>query len=172
MNQTMRLRIPAEIALACLAAYAIGYHFTALFPGYLPGIGGLWSAISAIVVTQATREDTRSQASLRILGSAVGALISALYAMVLPFHPVGMAAAIFVTVLICSALHIPGHARLAAITVLVVMVTASLDPRLNPLLNALLRLIESCIGTTMAVVVVSLWPGNRANAGTRRSKPS
>jgi uncharacterized membrane protein YccC len=92
--------------------------------------------------------------------------------MVLPFHPVGMAAAIFITVLICSALHIPGHARLAAITVLVVMVTASLDPRLNPLLNALLRLIESCIGTAMAVVVVSLWPGNRANAATRRSKPS
>jgi uncharacterized membrane protein YccC len=42
--------------------------------------------------------------------------------------------------------------------VIVVMVTASLDPRLNPGLNALLRLAESCIGTGVALVAVWLWP--------------
>jgi hypothetical protein len=35
-------------------AYGLFTWFTGLFPGYLPKIGGLWSAISAIVVTQAT----------------------------------------------------------------------------------------------------------------------
>ena len=54
MNRAERLRIPAEIALAALVAYWLGSWFTSLFPGYLPKIGGLWSAISAIVVTQAT----------------------------------------------------------------------------------------------------------------------
>jgi uncharacterized membrane protein YccC len=71
------LQIRAEIALASLASYLIGFSFTALFPGYLPKIGGLWAAISAIVVTQSSRRETTSSASLRIIGSAVGALTSA-----------------------------------------------------------------------------------------------
>ena len=118
MNSPERLRIPAEIAVAALVAYVLGFWFTGLFPGYLPKIGGLWSAISAIVVTQASRRETTSSASLRILGSAIGAITSAVYLTLLPFHPVGMALAIFATVLLCSAVNIPSHGRLAAITVI------------------------------------------------------
>jgi uncharacterized membrane protein YccC len=161
MTSTERLRIPAEIAVAALVAYLIGFWFTSLFPGYLPKIGGLWSAISAIVVTQATRRDTTSSASLRILGSAIGAITSAVYLTLLPFHPLGMALAIFATVLLCTAVNIPSHGRLAAITVIVVMVTGSLDPKLSQGLNALLRFLESCIGTGVAVLSVRLWPGSQ-----------
>jgi uncharacterized membrane protein YccC len=164
MNRAERLRIPAEIAVAALVAYMLGYSFTSLFPGYLPKLGGLWAAISAVVVTQATRRETTSSASLRVLGSAIGAMTSAVYLSLLPFHPVGMALAIFATVAICAAVRIPSHGRLAAITVIVVMVTASLDPRLNPGLNALLRFLESAIGTGVAFLGVLLWPG-------RPSKP-
>ena len=160
MTSAERLRIPAEIALAARVAYVLGYWFTSLFPGYLPKIGGLWSAISAIVVTQSSRRETTSSASLRILGSAIGAGSSALYLTLLPFHPLGMALAIFATVLLCTSIHIPSHGRLAAITVIVVMVTSSLDPKLSPGLNALLRFVESCIGTGVAVLAVRLWPGS------------
>ncbi|MBM5814037.1 MAG: hypothetical protein FJ062_04665 [Cyanobacteria bacterium M_DeepCast_100m_m1_067] len=160
MTSAERLRIPAEIALAALVAYVLGYWFTSLFPGYLPKIGGLWSAISAIVVTQATRQETTSSASLRIVGSAIGAITSAVYLTLLPFHPLGMALAIFATVLLCTSINIPSHGRLAAITVIVVMVTGSLDPKLSPGLNALLRFVESCIGTGVAVLAVRLWPGS------------
>jgi uncharacterized membrane protein YccC len=157
MTRAEQLRIPAQIAVAALVAYLLGFSFTSLFPGYLPKIGGLWSAISAIVVTQVSRQEARSSASLRVLGSAIGAVSSAVYLTLLPFHPLGMALAIFATVVICTALNIPSHGRLAAITVLVVMVTASLDPALNPLLNALLRFVESCIGTAVALLGVLLW---------------
>ena len=142
-------------------AYGLGSWFTSLFPGYLPKIGGLWSAISAIVVTQATSKEALSSASLRILGSAIGAATSAVYLILLPFHPAGMAVAIFATVLLCAAVNVPSHGRLAAITVIVVMVTSSLDPRLSPGLNALLRFAESCIGTGVAVLAVLVWPGSR-----------
>ena len=155
------LLIPAQIAVAALLAYWIGFNFTSLFPGYLPKIGALWSAISAVVVAQLTRQDTRRSASLRVLGTAIGAITSAIYLSLLPFHPIGMAAAIFATGVICAGLNVPSHGRLAAITVLVVMVTASLDPALSPDLNALLRFAESCIGTAVAVVVVLLWPQRR-----------
>jgi uncharacterized membrane protein YccC len=66
---------------------------------------------------------------------------------------------------ICGAINVPSHGRLAAITVLVVMVTASLSPALNPGLNALLRFAESCIGTAVAVLVVLLWPQRRELRG-------
>ena len=161
MNRAERLRIPAEIALAALVAYGLGTWFTGLFPGYLPKIGGLWSAISAIVVTQATSKEALSSASLRILGSAIGAATSAVYLTLLPFHPAGMAVAIFATLLLCAAVKVPSHGRLAAITVIVVMVTSSLDPKLSPGLNALLRFAESCIGTGVAVLAVLIWPGSR-----------
>ena len=161
MNKAERLRIPAEIALAALVAYGLGSWFTSLFPGYLPKIGGLWSAISAIVVTQATSKEALSSASLRILGSAIGAATSAVYLILLPFHPAGMAVAIFATLLLCAAVNVPSHGRLAAITVIVVMVTSSLDPRLSPGLNALLRFAESCIGTGVAVLAVLIWQGSR-----------
>ena len=161
MNRVDRLRIPAEIALAALVAYGLGTWFTGLFPGYLPKIGGLWSAISAIVVTQATSKEALSSASLRILGSAIGAATSAVYLTLLPFHPAGMALAIFATLLLCAAVNVPSHGRLAAITVIVVMVTSSLDPKLSPGLNALLRFAESCIGTGVAVLAVLIWPGSR-----------
>ena len=161
MNRAERLRIPAEIALAALVAYGLGTWFTGLFPGYLPKIGGLWSAISAIVVTQATSKEALSSASLRILGSAIGAATSAVYLTLLPFHPAGMALAIFATLLLCAAVNVPSHGRLAAITVIVVMVTSSLDPKLSPGLNALLRFAESCIGTGVAVLAVLIWPGSR-----------
>ena len=161
MNRAERLRIPAEIALAALVAYWLGSWFTSLFPGYLPKIGGLWSAISAIVVTQATSKEALSSASLRILGSAIGAATSAVYLILLPFHPAGMAVAIFATLLLCAAVNVPSHGRLAAITVIVVMVTSGLDPRLSPGLNALLRFAESCIGTGVAVLAVLVWPGSR-----------
>ncbi|MCP9908772.1 FUSC family protein [Cyanobium sp. BA20m-p-22] len=161
MNRVDRLRIPAEIALAALVAYGLGTWFTGLFPGYLPKIGGLWSAISAIVVTQATSKEALSSASLRILGSAIGAATSAVYLILLPFHPAGMALAIFATLLLCAAVNVPSHGRLAAITVIVVMVTSSLDPKLSPGLNALLRFAESCIGTGVAVLAVLFWPGSR-----------
>ena len=167
MIRAEQLRIPAAIAISSLVAYLLGFWFTSLFPGYLPKIGGLWSAISAIVVTQLTLEETRSSASLRVLGSAIGALTSAMYLSLLPFHPLGMALAIFATVVLCTALQVPSHGRLAAITVIVVMVTASLDPALNPLLNALLRFVESCIGTAVALIGVRLWR-QRPATGDRR----
>ena len=72
-----------------------------------------------------------------------------------------MALAIFATLLLCAAVNVPSHGRLAAITVIVVMVTSSLDPKLSPGLNALLRFAESCIGTGVAVLAVLIWPGSR-----------
>lgn len=163
------IRVAVQIALVSLAAYAAGFHFTSLFHEASASIGGLWSVISGIVVLQATRRETRSSASLRILGTFIGAIISAIYLSVLPFSPLGMAVSVFATVLLCHLVRIPDHARLASITVAVIMVISSLHPTLDPIQNAALRFCESCLGTAMAVLVILLWPpargGHAATSG-------
>ena len=147
-----------QIALVALLAYWLGLRFTALFPGYFPKIGGLWSAISAVIVVQVSKKDTADSAWLRVIGTALGAAISALYLSLFSFHAVGMGVSIFFSSLICTSLNMNSWMRLSAITVLVVMVTASLNPALNPALNSLLRFCESCIGSAVAVFLISFWP--------------
>ena len=73
------LLICVQIALVALLANWLGLHFTALFPGYFPKIGGLWSAISAVIVIQVSKKDTADSAWMRVIGTALGATISALY---------------------------------------------------------------------------------------------
>jgi uncharacterized membrane protein YccC len=150
-----------QIGLVSLLSYWVGFHSTAWFHGASASIGGLWSAISGIVVLQGTRRNTWSSASLRIVGTAVGSAVSAAFLTMMPFSAIGMAASMFVTVMVCHGVRIPDHARLAAITVGVIMVTASLNPTMNPIQNAALRFGESCIGTAMAVLAVFIWPRPR-----------
>ena len=138
-------------AVVCLLAYLGGLHFTRAFHGSASIMGALWSVISGIVVLQATRRQTLASAGLRVLGTLIGASISAAYLSVLPFSPLGMAAVIGVTVLLCQFLGVPDHARLAAITVAVIMVVSLFNPAMNPIINAALRFGESCIGAAVAV---------------------
>jgi uncharacterized membrane protein YgaE (UPF0421/DUF939 family) len=88
----------------------------------------------------------------------VGSIVSAAYLSWLTFSALGLAASIFVTVLICHAARIPDHARLAALTVAVVMVLSTLNPTLTPILSATLRFGESCVGTAVALLVALSWP--------------
>ena len=114
--------------------------------------------ISGIAVLQASRRPTLSSAWLRVLGTFIGSVIGAAYLSLLPFSAVGMAACIFGTVLLCHAARIPDHARLASLTVAVIMVLSSTNPGLSPVLNATLRFTESCIGTAVAVLAVLMSP--------------
>ena len=152
-------RIALQIALVSLASYACGSSFTGLFHGASARIGGLWSMVSGIVVLQATRRTTWSSAWLRVLGTLIGSIIGAVYLLLLPFSAIGMAVCIFGTVLLCHAARIPDHARLAALTVAVIIVLSSVNQALSPILNAALRFAESCIGTALAVLAVLMWPG-------------
>jgi len=141
-----------------LASYACGSYVTGLFHSASARPGGLWSVVSGIVVLQATRGTTLSSAGLRVLGTLIGSIIAAAYLCLLGFSGVGMAACIFGTVFLCHAARIPDHARLAALTVGVVMVLSSENPGLSPVVSAALRFVESCIGTGLAVLAVLVTP--------------
>lgn len=153
-----RISIAIQNALVSLAAYLVGYYFTASFHDRSSSIGGLWSLVSAIVVLQATTRDTWKSAVLRVLGTLIGATLSGFYLYFFSFNVVGMAISVGLTVLLCQMVEVPDHGRLAAITVALVMVISSGNPELPPLANAALRFIESVIGAGIAVLAVLLWP--------------
>jgi uncharacterized membrane protein YgaE (UPF0421/DUF939 family) len=158
------LRVALQNAGVCLAAFLAGFYCTRALEGVAMEIGGLWAVISGIVVLQATRRQTWTAAGLRVLGSLIGAAISAAYLTFLPFTPLAMAALIGITVLLCQVIGVPDHARLAGITVAVIMVVSRMHPEINPLINAAMRFIESMIGATLAVLAVLAWP-ERDRAG-------
>ena len=107
-------------------------YFTSSFHGRSSSIGGLWCVISGIVVLQATSRDAWKSAVLRVLGTLIGATIGGFYLHLLPFSPIGMAVSVGLTVLLCQALSVPDHGRLATITVALVMVIRAATPSCFP----------------------------------------
>lgn len=151
--------IAVQYSLVSLLAYSGAYYLTGSMSDtpFLTTTGALWSMVSGIVVMQETRQDTIDNAWFRVLGSLIGAVMSAFYLSLLPFSLFGMAVTIGLTVLVCQKLHVPGHARLAALTVGVIMVISSLNPDLNPIINAGFRFSESIIGSAVAILVIGVW---------------
>ena len=156
--------VALRTAVVCLAAYVAGRGFTSLFHAGSAILGGVWSVVSGIVVLQATLEDTRGSAALRVLGTFIGAAISAVYLVLLPFSAIGMAACVGVTVLFCLAVGVPDHARLAAVTVVIILAVSVAAPSLSPVTNAVLRFLESCIGAGIAMLAVLLLPRRERKA--------
>lgn len=152
------VRVAILSAVVSVSSYLCGRTFTALFHGASAVVGGLWSLITVVIVLQQTRRDTLDSAWKRLFGTLTGAVLSGVYLSILPYSLIGMAACIGVTVLAGHALGAPDHARLAAITVAIVMVTAGVNPDLAPALDATLRFAESAIGAGVTIVAVHLWP--------------
>ena len=156
--------VASQIAIVSVAAYLAGSATTLLYHHTSSAIGGLWAMISGVVVLQATRSETVASAWIRVRGTLIGALVAAAYLTFFHFTPLGMGLSIFITVLLCHAVGLPDHARLAAITVALIMVMSATSAELTPLGNAALRFGESCLGAAIALIVSLAWPWRQKKA--------
>ncbi len=131
-------------------------------------IGALWAMITFISVTQDCRSSTQDTARLQVLGAFLGAVLSGIFLITFPFSIPGMACLIGLVVLLCQVLGMPGPARLAALTVGIVMVISAINPNIPPVVNAMTRFLEVLIGSTVAIGIVCVWqylPGNSGKTG-------
>jgi uncharacterized membrane protein YgaE (UPF0421/DUF939 family) len=151
--------VAVQMAIVSMGAFLAGSACTMLFHRPTSALGGLWAMISGLVVLQSTRRETLSSAWIRVRGTFIGAVVAAAYLSVFHFTPLGMGSSILVAVLLCHAVGLPDHARLASITVGLIMVISSAGTDLTPLGNAGLRFGESCLGAGLAVLVSLAWPG-------------
>ncbi|WP_211829337.1 FUSC family protein [Kistimonas asteriae] len=150
-----RMAIRSTIRFTCIAfiAYIAGYSFTRLWHEPTAMVGGLWAVISGLIVSEpATVKESIDTARTRVTGSAIGCLFGAVYLLLFSFNPFSYALFIGIASLLCYLLNYGQHVKLAAITMSVVIVVSSVS-EINPVKNAILRLIESCIGVGVGVLV-------------------
>ncbi len=139
--------------LLVTVAFLGGFYFTSMFHKPTSLIGGMWAAISAIIVIEATHKETLSSAMHRVLGTLVGSVVSGTYLILFQFSLFGFAATVGVGMLICYLFHIEKAIKLTTITIAVVLIVATVDNDLHPYINAGLRLTESAIGSGLAVLI-------------------
>ena len=151
------LRNGLQFGLVSAVGYLIGLGVGKALHSNSPAIGALWCAIAAMSVLQDTFSAARGAARGQIVGTGIGAMISALYLQVLSYSGIGLAVCIGATVLACHLTRFAEDSRSAAINVAVIMIISSQHPDLNPFANAALRFLEACMGTVASIVVMYLW---------------
>ena len=163
----MTLIIAAEGVLITLGGYFLGSRFTAIFHGPSAQLGGVWAAISGLVVLQSTIRETLKSSLLRTIGTSIGASLCAVYLALFGYSVPGMALCAGLTLAICYMLDIFEYARLAAATVIIVAVANQQSPGVSPFLDAFLRFSEATIGIGVCLIsVYSLRVFVRRNAPT------
>jgi uncharacterized membrane protein YccC len=146
-------------ALVSSVSFALALSLSSVIPDSPDTrmIGAMWAMISGIIVTQDTRSATISMAWLRVLGSLIGAVFSAIFLILFPFTIPGMGILIGIVVFTCLLLGLPGHLRLAALTAGIVMVVSVQNPDIPPVLNAAHRFLEVIVGSSVAICAAWVW---------------
>ncbi len=111
---------------------------------------GYWAAIAAAVVMQADLASTRNAGWDRFLGTVIGAIVGLGCAEIWHGNVLWYALGVAVSVLLCSIAGLTVAARLAAVTVSVIV----LIPRQEPVWQvSLLRFLEVSWGIAVALLV-------------------
>jgi uncharacterized membrane protein YccC len=155
----LQLRLALKTGVAACLGWALGMGFTTLIDRPDRLVSGMWCTLSAIVVIQAHLGGTYKAAMMRFLGVFVGSLLGGLCTTFLGANPLSLGVSIFATVMICSLSCLKESIRIACMSVAVVMVLWGLQPHISPWTFALFRVLDSCVGITIAMVVAHiLWP--------------
>lgn len=152
------LFLALRLSIVAGVAYWLGFLVSEWTLPVLQEIGGLWSAISGILVfKQGYRESFRLGLD-RILGTLIGCFIGALYLSITPsvwFLPL----AILAVALIClSVTHLEKFNTPACLACAVVIVVWQLGSKTEIWLFSLSRFVEAGIGVIIALVAVHIPP--------------
>lgn len=159
VHDRIEWKIALKTALAGSISLFLSFAINSYYkrPDYI--ISGLWAALAAIVVQQTHLGSTYKSAWLRFLGVLVGSAMGGFFTTTLGSNPISLGAAIFLTIVICSIFHIKESLRIACLSVAVVMILWGLRPNINPWVFGFYRLLDSCLGIGVAVVIAHLvWP--------------
>jgi uncharacterized membrane protein YccC len=124
-----------------------------------------WAAVSALIVMQSNLGGSWKASGQRLVGTAVGALTGAVFYRLVGGELVWFAAAVCVTLLVCSWLGLRESLRLAGVTLTLVMLSGQGN---DPWLVAGQRFLDVVLGIVAALLTQTvLWP-SRAGAELRR----
>jgi uncharacterized membrane protein YgaE (UPF0421/DUF939 family) len=147
-----------DMAIACLISYSIITYVLSPFveaPDAL--LGGMWAAVATVFVFRETRVDSLSAGTSRLIATCVSFALCLAYLVVLPFHPVGLAALLGIGTAIMMYLGRRDDIVTTGITTVVVMVVTAVSPQ-DAWHQPLLRLVDTVVG--IAVGVACKWVGS------------
>ena len=147
-----------DMAIACLISYWIMTYVLAPFvatPDAL--LGGMWATVATVFVFRETRVDSLSAGIARLTATCVSFALCLAYLVVLPFHPVGLAALLGIGTVIMMYLGRRDDIVTTGITTVVVMVVAAMSPQ-DAWHQPVLRLVDTVVG--IAVGVACKWIGS------------
>lgn len=122
-----------------------------------------WAAVTTIVVMQSTLGAAWTTSRQRLAGTAIGAVIGALFATYVGASVAAFGSGVLIAGIICALLHIERNAyRYAGITVAIVVLIAHAEPAW---IIALHRFFEISIGIAVGLVLTAIWPEKPALAG-------
>ena len=114
-----------------------------------------WAPISAFIVLHSDVKSTLRASLNRLAGTAIGALIGAVFVYCVGNHPLWMGLAVLVTVLICAALNLKESYRLGCVTVAIIMLIKSAT---SPWATAMYRFLEVALGIAVALAISTVFP--------------
>jgi len=147
-----------DMALACFISYTIVTYVLSPFvdkPDAL--LGGMWATVATVFVFRETRLDSLSAGISRLIATCVSFALCLAYLVVLPFHPVGLAALLGIGTVIMMYLSRRDDIVTTGITTTVVMVVAAMSPQ-DAWHQPVLRLVDTVVG--IAIGVACKWIGS------------
>ena len=147
-----------DMAIACLISYSIITSVLSPFvvtPDAL--LGGMWATVATVFVFRETRTNSLAAGISRLIATGVSFALCLVYLVVLPFHPVGLAALLGIGTAIMMYLGRRDDIVTTGITTVVVMVVAAMSPQ-DAWRQPILRLVDTVVG--IAVGVACKWFGS------------
>lgn len=139
--RTHAVQLSARAALAAAIAFWAAKFFGSTY--------AIYALISAVMVTNLSVQETRGQALPRLVGTAIGAVVGALWTYVLPSGPLAIGLAIFLAMMPMYLLRLDGGAKLSGYLAALVIYTHAGDPWVY----AVMRGFETVLGIAAAVLV-------------------
>jgi uncharacterized membrane protein YgaE (UPF0421/DUF939 family) len=143
-------RLSFHQGLRTAIAAGLAYGLTELL--HMPG--GYWAAIGAIVVMQSEVGATIDASRDRFTGTAIGAVIGWLTAIIWHHSILAFALAILVVMVLCTTLRFQSAGRLGGVTVAIIV----LAPNTGPVWHiAIERFLEVSFGIGISLAVALTW---------------
>lgn len=159
MRDRVDTKVATKIAVAGALGWTLGLVATHLTDRPDSLVSGMWCAVTAMVVLQASLGGTYKAGWARFLGVIIGSILGGFWTSMLGSNPISLGISVFFTVIICSIINIKDSIRIACLSVSIVLILWGLRPTVSPWVFAFYRVMDSCIGITVAMGVAHfLWP--------------
>jgi uncharacterized membrane protein YccC len=159
-QRKIRMAVGHGVALAssCLISYWLATHVLSRVHSLSRAddlLGGMWAVIATIFVYHESHRQSAAAALTRAAATLLSFGLCLIYLLILPFHPLGLAALIGVGTVLLMLIDRGDDVATTAITTAVVMVVAAVSPH-DAWEQPILRLFDTALGIAVGLIASSI----------------